>query len=161
MPPSSQRRWTTRRSPRPAPRPAVAPVTPVRPMLVPFAVVFGLLVAAVDGFLAKLLDFGWYLAVPVVLGVGAVAGAALVWWGRRLGWAVLALAAALLLLGLLGLVVLFGLLGGGAALWAALLMLVAPVGCLAVVLRRPVRRWCDLRGRTRSPGGGRARASSG
>ena len=129
-------------------------------MLVPFAVMFGLLVAAVDGYLGWLLSFGWYVAVPVVLGVGAVSGAGLVWWGRRRGWLVLALAAALPLLGLLGLVVLFGLLGGGTAMWSAVLMLAAPVGCLALALRRPVRRWCDPRAPARSTGGRRARASS-
>jgi hypothetical protein len=135
-------------------------VTPERPPLVPVAVLFGLLVAAVDGYLAWLLGVGWYLAVPVVLAVAAVAGAALVWAGRRRAWLLLAVAAAVPLLGLLALLVLFGVLGGGSALWAALLMLIAPVGCLAIVLRRPVRRWCDAGTPTRSPGGRRARATS-
>jgi hypothetical protein len=127
---------------------------------VPVAVLFGLLVAAVDGYLAWLLGVGWYLAVPVVLAVAAVAGAALVWAGRRRAWVLLAAAAAVPLLGLLALVFLFGVLGGGSALWAALLMLIAPVGCLALVLRRPVRRWCDAGAPTRSPGGRRARGTS-
>lgn len=126
----------------------------------PFVAVFGVLVAAVDGYLAWLLDFGWYLAVPIVLALAAVAGVVLVWQGRRRAWVLLAVAAAVQLLGLLALAFLFGLLGGGSALWAALLMLVAPVGCLALVLRRPVRWWCGARAPTRSPGGRRTWGSS-
>jgi hypothetical protein len=159
---SQQRRGrsTTRRSPRPAPRPAVTPATLERPLAVPFAVLFGLLVAAVDGYLTWLISFGWYLVFPLVLGVAATAGAVLVWFGRRGGWVLLAVAAGLQLLGMLALAVLFAVLGGGSAMWSAVLMLVAPVGCLALVLRRPVRRWSDAGGPTRSPGGRRAGGSS-
>jgi hypothetical protein len=132
----------------------------VRPMLVPFAAVFGLLVAVEDGYLAWLLSFGWYLAVPVVLAVGAVAGAALVWQGRPRGWVVLTVAAVLPLLALIALAVLFAVLGGGSALWSSLLLLAGPVGCLALTLRRPVRAWCAPRRGTRSPGGRRAGGGS-
>jgi hypothetical protein len=156
---SQQRRGrsTTRRSPRPAARPAFVPAAQERPLQVPFAVVFGVLVAAVYGYLAWLLDVRWYLVVPAVLGVAGLAGAALVWRGARRGWVLLAVVAGLLLLGQLALAVLFGVLGGGRAMWAAVAMLVAPIGCLSLVLQRPVRRWC---GPTRSPVGRRRRASS-
>jgi hypothetical protein len=127
-------------------------VAPERPLQVPVAVVFGVLVAVVYGYLAWLLDSRWFLVIPAVLGLVALAGAGLLWRGARGGWAALAVVAALLLLGQLTLVVLFSLLGGGAALWSAALMLVAPVGCLALVLQRPVRQWHG----TRSPGGRRA-----
>lgn len=148
---------TVRRSPRPAPRPSFAPATTERPLQVPVAAVFGVLVAGVYGYLAWLIDFDWVLVIPAVLGLAALAGAVLVWRGVRGGWALLAVVAALLLLTMLGLAFLFGVLGGGTALWSALLMLVAPVGCLALVLQRPVRRW---RAATRSPGGRRGGGSS-
>jgi hypothetical protein len=122
---------------------------------VPFAAVFGVLVVVEDAYFVWLLDFGWYLVVPLVLAVAAGAGAVLVWQGRRGGWALLAAAAALPLLGLLALAVLFGFVGGGSAFWSALLLLVGPVGCLALALQRPVRTW---RGGSRAgtrPGGGR------
>lgn len=151
---------TVRRSPRPAPRPSFTPVTPQRPLQAPIAALFGVLVAAVYGYLAWLLDFGWYLAVPIVLGLAALAGAALVWRGARRGWVPLAVVAGVLLLGLLGLAVLFALLGGGTALWAAVLMLIAPAGGLVLVLQRSVRQWCGGTARTRSPGGRRRRGSS-
>jgi hypothetical protein len=129
-------------------------------MLVPFAVAFGVLVAAEDGYFAWLLSFGWYLVVPALLAAAAAAGAALVWWGRSRGWLVLAVAAGLPLLGLLGLVFVFGALGGGPALWSALLLLIGPVGCLVLTLRRPVRAWCGSARATRSPGGRRTPARS-
>jgi hypothetical protein len=130
-------------------------------MLVPFVAVFGVLVAVEDGYLAWLLSFGWYLAVPLVPAVAAVTGVALVWLGRLRGWLVLAVAAAVSLLGLLALAVLFAVLGGGAAMWSAVLLLVGPVGCLALTLRRPVRAWCAPRPGTRSPGGRRSGTRSG
>ena len=130
-------------------------------MQVPFAALFGVLVAVEYGYLAWLLSFGWYLAVPVVLGVGALAGVVLLWQGRPRGWQLLTGTAALLLLGLLALAFLFGLLGGGAALWSALALLAGPVGCLALTLQRPVRRWRGLGRPTRSPGGRRSGARSG
>jgi hypothetical protein len=136
------------------------PVSPERPVQVPFAVLFGVLVAAVDGYLAWLLSFGWYLVVPVLLALAALAGAALVWFGRRGAWVLLAVAAVLPLLGLLALAALFGILGGGSALWSAVLLLVAPLGCLALVLQRPVRQWCGAGAPTRSRGGRRGRWSS-
>ncbi len=77
---------------------------------------------------------------------GLVATAELADAGRRV-----------LLLGLLALALLFGALGGGAALWQALLLLAGPIGCLALVLRRPVREW-TTRGRAARPAGGRRAA---
>jgi hypothetical protein len=159
--PASRNRSTTRRSPRPAPRtPREAPVAE-RPLLVPFAGVFGLLVAVEEAYFAWLLSFGWYLVVPLVLALASVSGVVLVWWGRHGGWVVLAVAAVLPLLGLLGLAVLFGYLGGGSAFWSAVLLLVGPVGCLAITLQRPVRHWQGRGARTPSPEGRRAGARSG
>jgi hypothetical protein len=128
---------------------------------VPFACAFGVLVAAEAAYFVHLLASGWYLAVPLVLAVAAVAGAVLVWQGRRGGWVVLAAAAVLPLIGLLALAVLFGYLGGGTAFWSALLLLAGPVGCLALTLQRPVRRWRGTGAGTRSTGGRRTAARSG
>jgi hypothetical protein len=127
---------------------------------VPFAAVFGVLVAVEDAYFVWLLDFGWYLVVPLVLAVAAAAGAVLVWQGRRGGWALLAAAAALPLLGLLALAVVFGFVGGGSAFWSVVLLLVGPVGCLALTLQRPVRTWRASRTGTRPAGGRRGRAPS-
>jgi hypothetical protein len=129
----------------------VAPTAPVRPVAAPFAAVFGLLVAVEDGYLGWLLwdadpGFGWYLALPAVLLAGAVAGAVLVLRGRGVarwlsGSAVLAVFCLLPLLGLIGLAGFFALLGGGQAVWWALLLLVGPLGGLVLSLQRPVRAW--------------------
>jgi hypothetical protein len=96
MPSSSTRSRAGSRAPvrRAARRPlgrgfAAAPVDPERPLLAPFAALFGLLA------------------------------------------------------------VFFALLGGGSAMWSALLLLVGPVGCLALSLRRPVREWTRPAGRAR------------
>ena len=157
MPSSSRSRAATRRSPRPAPR---GP-TPAgdRPLTASLAAVFGVLLTAVDGYLLWLLwtpEVGWdsYLLVPVLFAVLAVAAAVAVFLGVRRGWLVLAVAAALPLLALLAVVVLFALLGGGSALWGALVLLLAPVGCLVLALRRPVREWTGP-DRERRPAGGR------
>jgi hypothetical protein len=129
---------------------SVAPAAPVRPVAAPFAAVFGLLVAAEDGYLGWLLwdadpGWGWYLLLPVLLAAGALTGAVLVLRGRALGRlsgsALLAVFCLLPLLGLLGLVAFFALLGGGEAVWWALLLLVGPIGGLALALQRPVRQW--------------------
>jgi hypothetical protein len=125
-------------------------------LLVPFAAVFGVLVAAEDIYLAYLLwepDRGWhwYVLAPVLLAVGAVLGAAAVWLGRGRGWLLLATAAVLPLLALIGLVVLFGVLGGGQAMWWAVLLLVGPIGCLTLALRRPIREWTRPGRATRPP----------
>jgi hypothetical protein len=161
MPSSSRSRVAARRSPRSAPlaRPA-APVPTVRPMEAPFAAVFGVLVAAEYVYLGWLLYaagslLDWYVVVPAVLAALTVTGAVLVVLGRGRGWLVLTAGSAVLLLTLLALVLLFGALGGGAALWQALLLLLGPIGCLALTLRRPVRAW-TTRGRVRSAGGRRA-----
>ncbi|MGK5111930.1 MULTISPECIES: hypothetical protein [unclassified Geodermatophilus] len=150
MPSSSSRsRAVARRSPRAAPRPAqarYAPAPPRRPQLVPFAVAFGVLTAAEDIYLAYLLwepDRGWYwyVLLPLLLAGWAVVGAGMVWQGRPRGWLVLAGASLLPLLALVGLVTLFGVLGGGQAMSWALLLLVGPVGSLVLSVRRPIREW--------------------
>lgn len=164
MPSSTSRsRAATRRSPRPAPQgPVVA--GPERPLAASLAAVFALLVAAVDGYLAWLLwtpEVGWdgYLLVPLLLAVLAVAAGAAVFLGLARAWLVLVVAAVLPLLGLLAVLVLFAALGGGSALWGALALLVAPVGCLVLALRREVRHWTRP-GRAGRPAGGRRGAGS-
>ncbi|MBW8767542.1 MAG: hypothetical protein JF630_15410 [Geodermatophilales bacterium] len=156
---------STRRSPRRA-APPPAPALRERPLVVPFAAVFGLLTAAEDGYLAWLLGdpkigWDWFLVVPVLLAVTAVAGAVLVHLGRRGGPLLLAVAAALTLLGLVVLAFLFGALGGGRAMWSALLLMVGPLVCLVLALRRPVRQWCGRATAGRSPGGRRGTRPSG
>ena len=157
---SSSRPPTTRRSPRSAPlgRSAGVPAGE-RPLAATLAAVFGLLVAAVDVYLTWLLwtpEVGWdgYLLVPILLGVLAVAAAAAVFLGLRRAWLLLLVAAALPLAGMLAVVVLFAALGGGSAVWGALALLIAPVGCLVLALRQPVREW-TRRGRAGRPPGGR------
>jgi hypothetical protein len=162
MPSSSSRsRVPVRRSPRPAPRSAsAAPAVRERPPAVPFAVVFGFLTAV------EVLYLGWllwepdpavdlFLVVPLVLAILAAVGSVLVLLGRRWGWAVLAVAAVLPLLALLVVVLLFGALGGGRELVAAMLLLVGPLATLVLALRRPVREWCGTPRARRSPGGRR------
>jgi hypothetical protein len=162
MPSSASRsRATTRRSPRPAPRAVDAPVSE-RPLVVPFAAFFGLLVAAEDGYLAWLMwtpevGWDWFMAVPILLGVLAVVGAFLVFTGRARGWLVLAMAAVVPLVGLLVLAAFFVALGGAEEVWSTLLLLIGPVACLALAVRRPVRGWTRAR---RSPGGRREPARS-
>jgi hypothetical protein len=166
MPSSSSRsRVPTRRSPRPAPRAGIAAAVPERPLIVPFAAVFGLLVGLVNGYLAWLMwtpevGLDWLMVVPALLAVLAVVAAAAVFWGRRPGWALLAAAAGLTLLAVLALAVLFALLGGGQAFWSAVLLLVAPVVALSLALRRPVREWTGRAAANRSPGGRRAAGSA-
>ena len=168
MPSSSPRsRAATRRSPRPAPRgPGAAEPAGARPLAATLAAVFGLLVAAVDGYLTWLLwtpEVGWdaYLLVPVLFGVLAVGAAAAVFLGLGRAWLLLAVAAFLPLVGLLAVVVLFAVLGGGSALWGAVALLIAPVGCLVLALRRSVRAWTRPRAARRPAGGRRTAASSG
>ena len=127
---------------------------------------FGLLVAAVDGYLTWLLwnpevGFDAYLLVPVLLGVLAVAASAAVLLGLRSAWLALAVAAVLPLVGMLAVVVLFAVLGGGSALWGALVLLIAPAGCLALALRRPVREWTGSARADRPARGRRGPGSSG
>jgi hypothetical protein len=162
MPSSASRsRGATRRSPRPAPRP-VATAPQERPLLVPFAAAFGLLVAAEDAYLAWLLwtpevGWDWFLLGPLLLAVLAAAAAALVFAGRARAWLVLAVAAALPLVGLLVLAGFFAVLGGGREVWSTVLLLVGPVACLALTVRRPVREWTRAR---RPPGGRREHSPS-
>jgi hypothetical protein len=164
--PSARARAAARPAPR---RPlgrgfAATPAQPARPLLVPFAALLGLLVAAEDLYLAWLLwqpdpGWNWYLAVPVLLAGWAVAGVVLVVRGRGRGAVVLAAAAVPPLLGLLGLAVFFALLSGGGATWSAVLLLVGPVGCLALSLRRSVREWTRPDGPARRGRGPGRRAS--
>jgi hypothetical protein len=158
MPSSSSRsRVPVRRSPRPAPRSATVATAPrERPLAVPFAVAFGLLLTVEILYLGFLLwepDPGVdrFLVVPLLLAAATVLGSALVLTGRRGGWAVLALAALLPLVALLVLVFLLGALGGGGETWAGVLLLVGPLATLVLALRQPVRAWC---------GAGRARRSA-
>ncbi len=161
MAPSSPRnRAATRRSPRAAPRQQQTPAPPAgRPVLAPFAAVFAVLVAAEYLWLAWLLRAPevppvWYV-VPVVLAAVTLAGAVLVVLGRARAWVLLAAVSVVLALGLLTTTVLFGALGLGAVVWQALLLLVGPVGCLVLAVRRPVREWTRPARATRPPEQGR------
>jgi hypothetical protein len=132
---------------------------------VPFAVVFAVLVAAEELYLAWLLrtpETGWdaFAVVPILLAVLALVAAALVWTGRARGWLVLAVAAVVPLVGMLGLTAIFAALGGGQAMWSALLMLAGPIGALVLALRRPVRAWTSPAPAGRPPGGRRSAASA-
>jgi hypothetical protein len=129
----------------------------------PFATVFGLLVAAEDGYLGWLLwdaepSWGWYLLLPAVLAAGALVGAYLVLRGRAVGRrisgsAVLALFCLLPLLALLALAAVLALVGGGQAFWWSLLLLVGPIGGLSLALQRPVRAWTRPASRRRGTRG--------
>ena len=172
MPSTSPRRpgaaATQRRPRRPLGRGfAVAPPDPVRPVQAPFAALFGVLVAVVDGYLGWLLwdadhTWSWYLLVPLLLVAGALAGAVLVVLGRGLGpvsgSAVLAWSCVLPLLGLLALTLFFATLADTESAWLALVLLVAPLGALVLALRRPVREW-TRRGRARAQAAPRGLAS--
>ena len=134
-----------------------------RPIAVTCAAVFGLLVAAEEVWLASLLrtpgdGWAWYLVVPVLLAILTVAASAAVFWRRPLGWLQLAVAAALPLLGMLALVVLFAFLGGGPAMWEAVPLLIGPLVALVLSLRRSVRQWTRRGGRP--PGGRRSPGSA-
>jgi hypothetical protein len=109
--------------------------------------VFGLLVAGEHGYLAFLLSVTWWAVLPALLGVLAVAGSVLVWLGRGRGWLAVTVSAALLVLGLVLVAIVFGVFGGGAALAEALLLLLGPVGALALATRPPVRAWTTRRAR--------------
>jgi hypothetical protein len=152
-----------RRSPKAAPR--SAPVVAERPLQVPFAAVFGLLVTVEALYLAWLLwepDPGlyWFVAVPALLAVAALTGSVLVFLGRGRGWLLLAVTGAVQMLVMLALVLLFGALGGGQALWWAVLLLVAPVGCVVLTLQRPVRAWSSpVRASRPAEGARRARSA--
>jgi hypothetical protein len=154
---SSRSRAAARRSPRAAPR--QPPPRPAgRPVLAPFAAVFAVLVAVEYLWLAWLLRdpevaTSWAVAVPAVLAVLALAGAALVVLGRARAWVLLAVVSVVLVLSLLGTAVLFGALGLGAVAGQALLLLVGPVGCLVLAVRRPVREWTRPARATRPPEG--------
>ncbi len=157
---SSRGRAAARRSPRAAPRQHPASPSAGRPVLVPFAAAFGVLVAAEYLGLAWLLrdpevTVPWSVAVPAVLAGLALAGAALVVLGRARAWLLLAAVSVVLALGLLGAAVLFAALGLGAVVGQALLLLVGPVGCLVLATRRSVREWTRPARATRPPEHGR------
>jgi hypothetical protein len=146
---ASHSRVPARRSPRPAPR-AVAAAPPERPLVVPFAAFFGLLLAAEAAYFAWLFrtpDVGWdwFVAAPLLLAALAVAGAFLVFTGRARGWIVLAVAALGSLVGLLLVAGFFAVLGGGPAVWSTLLLLVGPLTSLVLALQRPVQEWTRRR----------------
>ncbi|WP_141242980.1 hypothetical protein [Geodermatophilus obscurus] len=162
---SSRSRAAARRSPRAAPRQQPPPPAG-RPVLAPFAAVFGVLVAAEYLWLAWLLRdpevaTSWSVVVLAVLAVLAVAGAVLVALGRARAWGLLAVVSVVLVLCLLGAAVLFGVLGLGAVAGQALLLLVGPVGCLVLAVRRPVREWTRPARATRTPERGRRTQRSG
>jgi O-antigen ligase len=166
MPSSSRSRVPVRRSPRPAPRgTGVANAPRERPAAVAYAVVFGLLLAVEVLYLGWLLwkpdpSLDRFLVVPLMLAAAAVLGSVLVLTGKRWGWAVLAVAAILPLAALLVFVFLLGALGGGAQLWAGVLLLVGPVTTLVLALRRPVREWCGTERARRSAEGRRGARSA-
>ena len=154
---------TPRRSPRAAAARIEATAPDHRPPLAVFATVFALLVAAEDAYLAWLLwtpAVGWdpLLLVPSAMAVLALVAAAAVFLGRARGWLLLTVAAALPLIVVLGLIGLFAMLGGGTAMWGAVLLLVGPVGALVLALRPPVRAWTRPGRTTPSPGGRHSRA---
>jgi hypothetical protein len=163
---SSRSRVPVRRSPRAAPRGTdVATAAGERPVPVRFAAVFGFLLTA------EVLYLGWllwepdprvdrFLVVPLLLAALSALGSVLVLTGRRWGWAVLAVAAALPLVALLVFVFLLGALGGGAQLWAGVLLLVGPLATLVLASRRPVRDWCGSGRARRSAEGRRAGGSA-
>jgi hypothetical protein len=134
-------------------------------MVVPFAVVFAALVAAEDLYFARLLwtpetGWDWFILVPGALAALALTGGVLVYLGRGRGWLVLAIAAALPLIGLAVITALFAALGGGQAMWMAVLLCVGPVTCLVLALQRPVREWSGTRRANRSSGGRRTAGSA-
>ena len=143
---SPRGRAAPRRSPRAAPRQQHSGPS-ARPVLAPFAAVFGGLVAAEYLWLAWLLrdpevSTAWFVVVvPAVLAVLAVVGAALVVLGRARAWVLLAAASVVLVVCLLATALLFGALGLGTVVGQALLLLVGPVRCLVLAVRRPVREW--------------------
>lgn len=168
MPSSTSRsRVPVRRSPRAAARTAArtaVAAVPERPTVVPFAVVFAVLVAAEDLYLARLLwtpetGWDWFILAPAALGVLALTASVLVYQGRSRAWLVLALAAVLPLIGLLVIAALFAALGGGQAMWMAVLLCIGPLTCLVLALQRPVREWSGP-GRAHRAAGGRRTAGS-
>ncbi|SEO96748.1 hypothetical protein [Trujillonella endophytica] len=141
-----------RSGPRPAaPHPLAragvrGPAAPQRPLTVPFAVAFAVLVALEELYLGWLVwapdrELHWFVLLAVAAAVWALAGAVLVHRGRPRAWLVLAAASTVPLLFLLGLALLFGALGGAEEVWWALAMLVGPVGCLVLSAGRPIREW--------------------
>jgi hypothetical protein len=137
-----------------------------RPLAVPFAAAFGGLVTAEVLYLGALMwlpdpALDWFLVVPLVLAGAALAGTVLLLRRRFRSWLLLAGTAAVLQLGLLATAALLAAFSAWGELWPVVLLMVGPLGCLVLALRRSVRTWTD-RGRTRRPAGGpRTAAPSG
>ena len=136
-----------------------------RPQSVPFAVAFAGLVAAEELYLGWLVwapepGVYWFVLAAVALAGLSLAGAVLVWRGRPRAWLVLAGASTVPLLFLLGLALYFGTLGGGRAVWWALLMLAGPLGCLVLSAGEPIRAWTAPRASDPSPSRRRRRAGA-
>lgn len=137
--------------------------------MVPFAAAFGALLTVEVLYLGWLLwspgpdrSADWLLVAPLLLAAAAAAGSAMVLQGRRGGWALLAGAALVPLLALLGLVFVLGAFGAFAQMWAAVALLVGPLTTLVLAVRRPVRHWCHggTGAGNRSPGGRRTARSA-
>lgn len=158
---SSRARTPARRSPRAAGRTG-APALRERPLVVSFAVVFGLLMAVEVLYLGYLLwepvvALDSYLVVPLVVAGVAVVASLLVLRGRARAWLLLAGIAVLPLVALLVLALVLAGLGATAEAWSAVLLTTGPLGCLVLATRRPVREWTTVLRTTRSPGGRRRR----
>ena len=130
-----------------------------RPLAVPFAAAFGVLVAAEVLYLGALMvlpdpALDWFLVVPVVLACAALAGSVLLLRRRFRSWLLLAGTATVVEVGLLATAALLAAFYAWAEMWSTILLMVGPLGCLVLSLRRSVRTWCD-RGRTRRSAGGR------
>jgi hypothetical protein len=130
-----------------------------RPLAVPFAAAFGVLVTAEVLYLGSLLwlpdpGLDWFLVVPLILALAALSGSVLVLRRRFRSWLLLAVTAGILLVALLGMVALLAAFAAWSEMWSAVLLSVGPLVCLVLALRRPVRAWTD-QGRTRRSAGGR------
>jgi O-antigen/teichoic acid export membrane protein len=134
-----------------------------RPLPVPLAAAFGGLVAAEVLYLGALMwlpdpALDWFLVVPLLLASAALAGSVLLLRRRFRSWLLLAVCATVVQVGLLATAALFAAFSAWGEMWSAVLLMVGPLGCLVLSLRRSVRAWTD-RDRTRRPAGGRRGAS--
>jgi O-antigen/teichoic acid export membrane protein len=136
-----------------------------RPLTVPFAAAFGGLVTAEVAYFGLLLwlpdpALDWFLVVPLVLAVASVTGSVQLLRRRTRSWLLLAIAAAVVQVGLLATAALLAAFSAWGEMWSAVLLMTGPVGCLVLTLRRSVREWTD-RGRTRRSGGRRRGTANG
>jgi hypothetical protein len=72
----------------------------------------------------------------------------------------MAITAVGVLAAVLMLVLVLGALGATDQMWFAVPLVVGPLGCLVLALRRPVREWAGLRPARRSAGGRRGAPAS-